>query len=165
MANEVRAWFHEPDEVSDAVDLLVERKIPQDQIRVTVEDGRGREVREVPVKERMGALRGALWGAAGGAAFGVVGVLLLGTGAFTWTGLDPLGSGLVMAVVRAAAGGALAGVPLGGVLGMARWQGSEELSRERLQQGAAVVTVRGEGLLERARKALEASGPARIEGG
>lgn len=165
MADQVKAWFHDADEVTRAVDRLVEEKIPPDQIRVTVEDSRGTEVRELPVKERMGALRGAAWGAAGGAAFGVLAVLFLSTGAFTWVGLEPLGSGVAMGMLRAAVGGAVAGVPLGGVLGMARWKGYEKIDPHELRQGSAVVTVKGEGLLDRARRALEDVGPARVQGG
>lgn len=148
MPHSVRAYFHDRERVARAVDLLVESQIPEDQIRVTVEDGRGAQLEEIPVKERTAVLRGAGLGAAGGAVLGVLAALLLAPGA----------------LLQAAVAGAAAGVPLGGIWGMGRWTGHEELARHDLDRGAAVVTVEGEALRERALEALRRAEPDVVRG-
>jgi hypothetical protein len=166
---QVRGWFHDRERVAHAVDELMEGKIPQDQIRVSVEDRSGTTVRVVPVKGRMGVFRGAMWGAAGGAAFGLVAAFLTAAGALNWTGIEPLQGGDLMAAgdyiaaLRGMLAGAAAGVPLGGVWGLARWRGAMDLSDDELRDGAAVVTVEGAGIVDRAEHILQAQEPARLQ--
>ena len=166
---QVKGWFHDRDRVAHTVDELMEGKIPQDQIRVSVEDRSGTTVRLVPVKSRMGVFRGAVWGAVGGAVFGLLAALLTAAGALSWTGMEPLqggdlrAAGDYMAAVRGMLAGAAAGVPLGGVWGLARWRGAMDLSDEELRDGAAVVTVEGAGIVERAEAILQRQEPAKLQ--
>lgn len=165
MATQVRGWFQQAEKVAKAVDRLVREKIPEDQIRVTVEDRDGRVLERIPVKQKMGALRGAAWGAGGGAVLGILLILFLSLGAFEWAGFAPMAGAVVVGFLRAAVAGAVAGLVVGGIWGMGHWQGQQELSAEALSQDYAVVTVRGEGLLERAERVLRSLDPSRVEAG
>lgn len=150
----IEGRFDDAEAARSAVEALLSEKIPEDQIDVFAETGSGARDR-IEVKGRLGALHGALIGAVAGALLGAVGV----AAGMAWFGPDVMfGGGFVLGVVQGAAAGILPGVVVGGLTGLGRWRGSDDL-RERLGPGGqAVVVVRGRGLVERARAVLERSG-------
>src|SRR5690606_29908945 len=112
--------FHEADKVTAAVRSLLGRSVPADQISVVVLDPGGAH-HDVPVDGEAGTLKGAAIGGSVGGALGALGVALATTGAVAAPGVGLLAAGPVLAALRCAMVGAVAGVPLGGVIGMGRW--------------------------------------------
>lgn len=156
----VRGIFHDERRVTRAVELLVERSVPVDEITVTVLDASGRPKRDIPVEDEMGALRGAVIGGIAGAALGFV-TALLAIGLYAGWAQLPTPAGLSW-LLRGALIGLVGGVPLGGLLGMGRWRKTEELEAEDLERGSVVVAVESDELADLAREVLEEAGAERV---
>ena len=156
----VRGVFHDDDQVRRAVERLLERSVPADEIEVTVLDPSGSPMRDVPVEDESGVLHGALIGAAIAGSLGfVAAVLALGLYA-GWSQLLT-GAGLSW-MLRGALIGVVGGVPLGGILGMGRWRKNEELASEDLGSGSVVVDVHSDELADLARQVLKEVGAERV---
>jgi hypothetical protein len=159
----VTGVFSDLGRVSRAVRDLAARSVPADSIRVLVVDGHGRRVREVAVEDEAGALRGALVGAAWGAAVGLALVLVAALGVLGSVGTDLFGLDDLAGAVRAVAVSALAGLPLGVIVGMGRWDARKRISTEELAAGAVQVVVESRRLAGLARGVLTEAGADRVE--
>ncbi|HET9948492.1 MAG TPA: hypothetical protein VFQ22_06200 [Longimicrobiales bacterium] len=158
----VKAVFRDVRALDRAVRQLASRSVPVDAIRVYVVRGDGRPAREIPVEGESGAARGAFVGAGIGAAAGLVLVALALLGVFGEPVVGLLGG--FAGGLRVVALAALAGVPLGALLGMGRWRAGASISDDELSGSArAVVVVHSPALAARATEVLEASGAERVE--
>lgn len=156
----VRGVFHDRDEVTRAVELLVGKSVPVDEITVTVMDASGAPKREIPVEDEMGTLHGALLGAAFGSGLGfVAAVVAVGL----YAGWSELFSGIGLSwALRGALIGVVGGVPLGAILYMGRWRKKEALEAHDLRDGSVVVEVHSDELAELARQTLDEAGAERV---
>jgi hypothetical protein len=154
------------DDASRAVRALSGKSVPADSIRVFLLDARGETMREVPVDDEAGALRGALIGGAIGAVLGVIVVFVAmvlavrGDGAFD--GLSVVGAFAAIASVTAAC------VPLGALWGTGYWHGRAELTpRDRDAARVRVVVESTElaGLAEHVLREAGAEGVPQGGGG
>lgn len=159
----VRAVFRDRDGVSRAVRRLTAESVPVDSIRVFVVDGSGRRRREIAVEDEAGAFRGAFMGAGIGAAVGAALVLLAAIGLVGSERADLFGISGVAGAVRVMAVCALAGLPLGTILGMGRWDATKRISESELTDGEVHVVVESAKLATLARGVLEAAGADRVE--
>jgi hypothetical protein len=155
--------FGDPDDVDRAVRRLTAKSVPVDSIRVFVVDERGRRRREIAVEDEAGALRGALTGAGLGALVGVLTVILVPvlTGGASVGGF---GVSSLFGALRAVALCAAAGVPLGAIIGMGRWQGRKKIAETGLGPHRIYVAVDSDQMASVARAVLEDEGAERVEG-
>ena len=158
----VTGVFRNPDDVSRAVRRLTAKSVPVDVIRVFVVDETGTRRREIPVEDEAGALKGALVGAGLGALVGLVIVILVPI-LMGSASLGALGTATLMGSLRAIAICAVAGLPLGAILGMGRWQGSKRIAATGLTPHRIHVAVESEELASLARAVLEDAGAERVE--
>jgi hypothetical protein len=161
---EVEGIFRDREAVEDAVYALGQQSVPSDSIHVYVADTDGRRTRELNVEREAGTLRGALYGALGGAVVGLAIVLAIPTGAFGPVSIEFLTADTLLGAIRVIVTLAVAGVPLGAILGMGHWRGGERISAEELGDGALVVTVRSDELADTARQVLRDAGAERVTG-
>lgn len=156
----VRGIFHDEERVRSAVERLLERSVPADEIEVTVLDAGGAPTRDMPVEDESGVLHGALMGAALGGWVGLM-AAVIAVGFFAgWSEL--LTSIGLSWALRGALTGAVGGVPLGAILGMGRWRKDEELASEDLDAGSVVVEVHSGELADVARRVLDEVGAERV---
>lgn len=158
----VMGVFRDPEDVNRAVRGLTAKSVPVDSIRVFVVDEQGRRRREIAVEDEAGALRGALIGAGLGAIAGVLIVILvpLFSGAAS---LGALGASTFLGALRAIALCAAAGLPLGAIIGMGRWQGRKKIEETGLIPHRIHVAVESEELASLARAVLEDAGAERVD--
>jgi hypothetical protein len=159
----VRGVFRDRDAVARAVRRLTAESVPVDSIRVLLVDGSGQARREIPIEDEAGALRGALVGAGVGAAVGVVLVLVAAVGLVGSEMADLFGIAGMAGAVRAISVCALAGMPLGTILGMGRWDARRHISERDVTTGEVHVMVESARLATLARGILESAGAERVE--
>ncbi|MDX1492474.1 MAG: hypothetical protein R3253_00265 [Longimicrobiales bacterium] len=140
-----------------AVETLAEKSVPADAIRVVVDDGSG-GIREIPVEDESGALKGAVIGAAAGGVLGLGIVVAVATGVYGTPDVGVLSFRGVSGALRAILGGAAAAVPLGALLGLGYWQGRKKIAPEDFDSGSARVVVRSDELAELARRVMGDAG-------
>jgi len=136
--------YHDKDKVTRAVESLLDRGVPVDELSVMLTDRTGEEIRSIPVEEGTGTTRGATVGGLVGASLGTVGVTLVATGIVLAPGVSLLAAGPVLALLIGGSG--LAGAAVGAPLGMGQWRGLDDVAMEELQRGAAVVAVHSDEL-------------------
>jgi hypothetical protein len=156
MTKIVMGTYHDKEKVTTAVETLLERGVPVDEISVILTDQTGEEVRSIPVKEGTGVVRGATVGGIAGASLGAVGVTLVATGIVLAPGVSLLAAGPVLALLIGGSG--LAGAAMGGPLGMGQWRGLKDVAMEELQRGSAVIAVHSDELAGLARSVLADTG-------
>jgi hypothetical protein len=158
----VTGIFHDPEDVNRAVRRLTAKSVPVDVIRVFVVDETGTRRHEIAVEDEAGALKGALVGAGLGAAIGLLVVILvpLLTGSAS---VGALGVSTLMGALRAIAICAVAGLPLGAILGMGHWEGRKRIAASGLSPHRIHVAVESEELASLARSVLEDSGAERVD--
>lgn len=158
----VTGVFRDPGDVNRAVRRLTAKSVPADSIRVFIVDEAGQRRREVDVEDEAGALKGALIGAAAGAGIGLVIVLLvpmlMGGVNIGW-----LDASSLLGALRAIAILAVAGVPLGAILGMGHWQGRKRIAETGLSPHRIHVAVESDEFATLAREILEDSGAERVD--
>ena len=152
----VSGVFHDRRQVGRAVEKLLGKSVPTDQITVTVMDARGEPRRVIPVEDEPGVLQGALFGAGAGAALGFVTAIVAVGVQMGWAELWSV-VGFSWSV-RGALIGMMGGVPLGAVIWMGRWRKKEELGGVDLDGGSVVVEVRSDDLAELAHRILDDAG-------
>lgn len=161
---EVEGAFRDREAVEDAVYALGQQSVPSDSIHVYVADASGKRKRELQVEKEAGTLRGALYGAGAGAVIGLVIVLAVPTGMFGPVTIDFLTADTLLGAVRVIATMAVAGLPLGAILGMGHWRGGDRISDRELGDGSILVTVRSDELADTARRVLRDAGAERVTG-
>lgn len=154
----VRGVFTDITAATDAVHGLAENSVPADIIDVFVLDEHGSPTRAVPVEDESGVLRGAMIGASGGAVLGLVIVVLIATGVIVDADVDPLDYDSIAGALQIMATAAVAGIPLGAILGMGHWQGRKKVALEEGDSGSIMVVVATKELSEVARRVLEGAG-------
>jgi hypothetical protein len=157
-AHAVVGTFDDRSSATDAVHGLAEQSVPADLIDVYVLDESGAPTRAVEVEDEAGVLRGALWGLAGGAAVGLLIVVLVATGVLVDEPVDFFTYGAAGQALRIIALTALAGVPLGGVLGLGHWWGRKKISVDEAATGSIMVAVTTDELTDVSRRVLERAG-------
>lgn len=159
----VTGIFRDPDDVNRAVRRLTAKSVPADSIRVFLVDESGEPRQEIRVEDEAGALKGALIGAAAGAGIGLVIVILVPIlmGGESIAGLEVAS---LLGALRAMAILAVAGVPLGAILGMGHWQGRKRIADTGLSPHRIHVAVESEELATLAREILADSGAEHVEG-
>lgn len=156
MTKIVMGTYHDKEKVTAAVETLLERGVPVDEISVALTDQTGEEIRSIPVKEGTGATRGATVGGLVGASLGAVGVTLVATGIVLAPGVSLIAAGPVLALLIGGSG--LAGAAVGAPLGMGNWRGLRDVTMEEVERGAAVVAVHSEDLAGLARAVFAETG-------
>jgi hypothetical protein len=156
----VTGAFHDKDAVVGAVEYLADNGIPVGRIEVVLVDAKGFHRRDVSIRREIGLPRGI---AVGGALGGVLGAaaLTLITAASGQGDASTTGS-LATAVIRGAGAGAGAGTPLGILVGLGGWRGRVSLSRDEVDDGAVLVSVRGADLSAKAGSLLAAAGATNL---
>lgn len=156
----VSGMFHDRKQVRRAVEKLMEKSVPTDEITVTVLDAQGEPKHDVPVEDEPGVLHGALMGAGVGAGLGLV-TAMMAIGVYA--GWSELWSVVGLSwTLRGALIGMIGGVPLGAVIWMGRWRKKDELGDADLGGGSVVVEVRSDDLADLARRILEEAGADRV---
>lgn len=154
--------FTDRKSATKAVHRLAEESVPADVIRVFVLDAGGDVIREVPVDDESGVLKGALIGAG----IGAVGAFLLGALALAGLALagiaNPVGIETIPSALGVIMTGAIVGLPIGGILGMGRWSGARRISAAEASAGEIRVVVTSQELAGKARRTLEASGATSV---
>ena len=158
----VTAVFSDPADVNRAVRRLTEKSVPADSIRVFLVDESGVRRREVDVEDEAGALKGALIGAAVGAGIGLLIVVLVPV-LMGGVSLGALDVASVLGALRAMAILAVAGVPLGAIVGMGHWRGRKRIAETGLSPHRIHVAVESDELATLARGILLESGAERVE--
>lgn len=164
-AHAVAGVFRDRSSATDAVHRLAEKSVPADLVDVYVLDQSGSPTRAVEVEDEPGVLRGALMGLIGGAVLGVAIVVLVATGVLVDEPVDFFTYGTFGQAVRIVALTALAGVPLGGVLGLGHWRGRKKISSQEAATGSIMVVVTTDELTELARQELERAGAHEVRVG
>ncbi|HUP51396.1 MAG TPA: hypothetical protein VM198_02885 [Longimicrobiales bacterium] len=159
----VKGVFRDRESVSRAVRRLTAASVPVDSIRVFVVARDGGRRREISVEDEAGALRGALIGAGIGAAIGLALALLVTTGLFGSRSAGFFGISSISDALGVIAVCAIAGVPLGTILGMGRWDATKRISDAELTDGEVQVVVESAKLAKLARGVLEDAGADRVE--
>lgn len=157
----VTGVFHDRKSVIRAVEKLAEKSVPADSVRVLVDDASGR-IREIPVEDESGALRGAIYGAVAGGVVGLGIVVAVATGLYGTPEVGILSLRGVSGALRAILGGAAAAVPLGALLGLGYWQGRKKIEADDLVRGSAKVVVESDDLAEWAKRVLEDAGASEV---
>lgn len=160
----VSGLFHRRESVERAVERLAEKSVPADDVSVYVVDEGGNPGRRITIHEQPGTFRGALIGAAAGAVLGALIVVLTVLDVFGPARVDPFGVLSVLGAFRTIAASAAAGIPIGAVIGMGRWQGRKSLSVRDLRGAGVLVVVESRAMAEVAREALRESGAERVSG-
>lgn len=156
----VSGVFHDRKQVRRAVERLMAKSVPTDEISVTVMDARGEPKHDIPVEDEPGVLHGALMGAGVGAGLGLV-TAIVAIGVYAgWSELWSV-VGLSWAF-RGALIGMVGGVPLGAVIWMGHWRKKDEFGDADLDGGSVVVEVRSDELAELARRILDDAGADRV---
>ena len=153
----VSGIYHDAGMVTEAVRSLLGESVPADAICVRVHRASG-VTEDVVVQDDSGVLEGAWVGARIGA---LAGAFLMGGLAVVvpMTSGDGLLAGEPFsAALRGALGGAAAGVTLGGLIGIGRWNGLRDLAADALEGGSVEVRVRSDDLQDTARRILERTG-------
>lgn len=153
----VSGIYHAAPTATEAVRTLLGESVPADVIAVVVRSPEG-DTRSVDVEDETGVWHGAWVGARIGA---VVGALLMGGLAVVvplTSGDGPFAGHPFAAALRGALGGAAAGVTLGGILGIGRWNGLSALDAKILEGSRIEVRVRSDELADTARRILEDAG-------
>ena len=157
----VTGVFRDPGRVSRAVRRLTAKSVPVDSIRVFLVDEQGRRTREIEVEDEAGALRGGLIGAGLGAILGLLIVILvpvLGSAS-----VGPIRVSAFLGALQAIALSAVAGIPLGVIIGMGRWRGRKKIEETGTTPHRIHVTIESEELASVARAVLEDAGAERVE--
>ncbi|MEX2470987.1 MAG: hypothetical protein WEA34_02330 [Gemmatimonadota bacterium] len=156
----VSGVFHDRKRVTQAVERLMGKSVPTDEITVTLVDAEGEPKREIPVEDEPGVLHGALMGAGAGAGLGLVAAIAAIGFYIGWSELwSVVGLSWVM---RGALIGMVGGVPLGAVIWMGRWRKKDELGDRDLDGGSVVIEVRSDELADLVRRVLEDAGAHRV---
>lgn len=158
----VSAVFRDRGHATRAVRRLAEKSVPADTIRVFLLADDDTRRHEIPVEDEAGALRGALIGAGVGAVVGVGVVALATSGVLGPIQSEPLGVRTVLGAARAVLMAAVAGVPLGALLGMGHWQGRKKLAETGDSTSPVEVAVESEAVRETALDVLREAGADRI---
>jgi hypothetical protein len=158
----VTGVFRDPDDATQAVRRLTSKSVPVDSIRVFVVDEQGRRRRELAVEDEAGALKGGAIGAGIGAAVGLLIVILVPVVTGVASPGTP-GVSTLFGALQAIAWGAVAGIPLGIIIGMGRWQGRKKIEEAGLVPHRMHVIVESEALGSVARDVLERSGAERVD--
>lgn len=156
----VSGVFHDGKRVTRAVERLIGKSVPTDQITVTLMDADGEPKRDVPVEDEPGVLHGALVGAGAGAGLGFVSAIVAIGLQVGWPELWSVFG--VSWTLRGALIGMVGGVPLGAVVWMGRWRKKDELADAVLDGGSVVVEVRSDDLADLARRILDDAGADRV---
>lgn len=159
----VKGVFRDRERVGRAVRRLTAESVPVDSIRVFVVPRDGGHRREIPVEDEAGALRGALMGAGIGTAVGVVLALLVTTGLLGSRSAGFLGISSISDTLGTIAVCAIAGVPLGTILGMGHWDAKKKISESDVTGGEVHVVVESAKLAGLSRRVLEDAGADRVE--
>lgn len=158
-----RGTFSTKKALTRAVERLGAASVPSDSITVTVQGGRaGDALRTIEVEDEGGALRGGLIGAACGAAIGVLIVAAGFAGLLGAPGAEPFAIRTIMGAARAITSAAVAGIPLGVLLGMGRWKGRSVIEAADLEGANAVVSVESSELADLAYRILQESGATTV---
>jgi hypothetical protein len=160
MTKIVMGTYHDKEKVKAAVETLLERGVPVDELSVMLTDSTGEEIRAIEVKEGTGATRGATVGGLVGASLGAVGVTLAATGIVLAPGVSLFAAGPVLALLIGGSG--LAGAAVGAPLGLGQWRGLDDVAIEELQTGAAVVAVHSDELAGLARTVFTETGAGAV---
>jgi len=154
--------YHDQAGLTTAVRELLGTSVPADSIRVTLRDGSGRTLEEVPVRAEPGVIRGLVLGAAVGAGVGLLAFLLMVLDVLP-PGREILATNPLRWATRLIFGIAAATTPLGGLLGMGRWRLRTLLEAEDVERADVMaVTVRSNELAETARTVFERTGAEAI---
>ena len=164
-AHAVVGTFDDRESATAAVHGLAERSVPADIIDVYVLDDTGAPTRTVKVEDESGVLRGALLGLAGGAFLGLGIVVLAAAGVLVDADVEFLTYDSIAGAFRIVALTALAGVPLGGVLGLGHWRGHKKISVDEAESGSILVVVTTDELAALARQVLRQAGARSVESG
>jgi hypothetical protein len=159
----IKGTFRDRKTASTAVRRLSEKSVPADEIEVLVMDAEGNLKRKVAIEDEAGTLRGAIIGAISGAVLGVVVIALVVAGVLGPTTTEPLGLTAVGGALRAALILAVAGVPLGAILGLGYWNGRTRISSREVRGGLIAVVVKSDDLAVTAREVLEEAGAGEVE--
>ena len=154
--------YHAAPPATEAVRTLLGQSVPADVIAVTVRRASG-DTEALEVRDETGVWHGAWLGARIGA---LVGALLMGglAVAIPLTSGDGLLAGRPFtAALRGALGAAAAGVTLGGILGIGRWNGLSDMDPDGLEGSRIEVRVHSDELAETARRVLERTGAEEVE--
>jgi len=157
----IRGTFQNRKTMSRAVRGLSEKSVPADMIDVQVIDGDGNPTRQVEVEDEAGTLRGAIIGGICGAVLGLAVAIFVLAG-----GLGPTeasGSRAVGGAIGVALSLAVAGVPLGAIIGLGYWRGKTKVSQREMREGSVVVSVESDALAETARVVLQDAGAVALE--
>lgn len=153
----VTGLFADASQAQEAFDRLVKGSFDPHEISLLRVDEEEHFVERVPVEHKSGVPYGVGTGVALGTTVGIAGAVVGGP-----VGL--LAAGPILAALQGAVLGAASGGVLGALAGLAFWWDEPELETE-LQKGAVFVGVTAEGVrAHAARRALLASGAARIFG-
>jgi hypothetical protein len=154
----VEAVFHDRDTLNDGVEALFEKSVPADSIRVFLRTGAGERGRELDVGDEPGTLHGALTGAGVGAVVGLVVAIAVGSGLLGPSDVSPFGLTGIVGAFKAMLAGAVAGVPLGALLGMGHWRGHKRVDAGDMSDGGALVVVDSDELASLSERALRDAG-------
>lgn len=158
----VAGVFHDKKQVTEAVDALLAKSVPVDEISVALRDQKDVEVRSIPVREDAGASRGAAAGGVIGASLGAVGITLVATGAAIIPGVSLIAAGPILMLF--VGGTTLTGMAIGAPLGLGHWHGVDDMSKEELEGGSVLVAVHSDDLADLAMQVLAEHGAAVSEG-
>lgn len=153
--------YHTVPRATEAVRALLGESVPADTITVVVRSPEG-DTRTVDVEDETGVWHGAWVGARIGA---VAGALLMGGLAVVVplaSGDGPFAGSPFTAALRGALGGAAAGVTLGGILGIGRWDGLADLDPEAMEGSRIEVRVHSDELVETVRGILGRTGAEEV---
>jgi hypothetical protein len=157
----VTGAFHDRDVVVGAIEYLADHGIPVGQIEVVLVDEEGFHRRDVSIRREIGLPRGIALGGALGGVLGAAALILI-TAASGGQGDASTTGSLATAVIRGAGAGAGAGTPLGILVGLGGWRGRVGLSRDEVDEGAVLVSVKGADLSTKAGSLLAAAGATNL---
>jgi len=142
MANTIVGLFDDIGEARAAVQDLINRGIPRENIGLTAADAKGEYAGQAGGDAHPAMGGAAATGAGVGAVLGGLGGLLLGLGALAIPGIGPI---IAAGPIVAALGGAAAGAAVGGMIGALTKMGVPEeeahLYAEGVRRGGTLVTV------------------------
>lgn len=156
MTRLVTGVFHDRQSVTEAVEVMLERGVPVDEISVVLLDEWGSEIRTIPVSEHSGTTRGAVVGGTVGAFVGALGVGLAAVAVALVPGLSLIEAGPILTLI--VGGSAIAGAAMGAPMGAGRWDGMGEVSPRDVALGSVLVSVHSDDLARTARRILKKCG-------
>ena len=160
----IKGLYRRPGDVSRGVDSLVANSIPVDELDVYVVDELGKPTRRLAIRDEPGTTRGAIIGALVGACLGALMVALVFLGLLGESWIDSFGPNIYISTLALICVPAVAGVPIGAVIGMGHWQGRKRISVPEIQSGGVIVVVQTDELADVARRVLRDTGAVDVTG-